>query len=137
MNNEFGIRLRFDEREFLSRKMKAESTYIADTEINSILDDYPDLQDVTFTFVPIKSGFLTRVINNNTNTKISLDELNLVTFDFYIKQSELISVMQAKARDTLKEERQLEQRAEIAIQKIKDILYKWDDNRKGNKLQTV
>jgi hypothetical protein len=137
MKNDFGIRFRFDERAYLYNKMKAESSYITDEDINSILDEHPNLQDVTIVFVPMKSGFLTNFYDNNSNAKISLGDLNIPAFDFYIKQTELISVTQEKARKALKEELKLDKRAEDCIRRIKDILYKWDDERKANKFQAA
>lgn len=137
--NESGLRIRFVERDYLFNLEKSTSKYITDEQIYDEIDKQPNLCDITFIFIGHRCGFATRIIDNNTNTKISLDDLNLVAFDFYIKQTELISIMQEKARKAFKAEQEIEQRVDKCIKKIKDILYKWDDERKvkSNKFQTA
>lgn len=82
-----GLRMRFVERDFLRNKIKRESTYITDAEIDSILDEHDNLQDVTVIFYPHKSGFATAIFDNNSDTRITLDDLSIPAFNFYIEQA--------------------------------------------------
>ncbi|WP_039793670.1 hypothetical protein [Paenibacillus elgii] len=93
----YPIMRRFIERDYVFNTVKKSKNYITDEEINSMLDSM-ELQwvDYTFKFVPKSSGWMTVVIDNDTNNRVEIDELNGFAYDFYIRNIAELSVDRAR-----------------------------------------
>ncbi|MEK8132981.1 hypothetical protein WMW72_34390 [Paenibacillus filicis] len=52
--------------------------------------------DLTFKFIPIAKGWNTVITDNDTNTKVEVDELNGFAFDFYIRNIRELTIERAK-----------------------------------------
>ncbi|GMX64457.1 hypothetical protein Elgi_37260 [Paenibacillus elgii] len=93
----YPIMRRFIERDYVFNNVKKNKNYITDEEINSMLDSM-DLQwiDYTFKFLPKSSGWMIIVIDNDTNNRIEIDELDGFAYDFYIRNFAELSLDRAR-----------------------------------------
>src|SRR5437879_5322641 len=80
------INRRFIERDTVKRQMENNSEYISLDEIESILSERQDWSDYTIKFTSRGTEWDTKVIDNNTDKEVSLDDLNPFAMDFYVKQ---------------------------------------------------
>ncbi|ALS22238.1 hypothetical protein [Paenibacillus naphthalenovorans] len=91
------INRRFIEREYVFNIEKKNNPYISDEQINNMLDSMDlDWCDLTFKFFERKNGWDTVIIDNNTNNRVVIDELNGFAFDFYIRQIKELSITRAR-----------------------------------------
>jgi hypothetical protein len=84
MNNP--INRRFIERDTVKKQMENNVEYISPDDIESILNERQDWSDYTIKFIPRGTGWSTKIIDNDTDNEVSLDNLNPFAMDFYIKQ---------------------------------------------------
>lgn len=93
----YAIMRRFIERDYVFNSVKKSKNYITEEEINNMLDS-TELQwvDYTFKFLPKSSGWVIIVIDNDTNNRIEIDELDGFAYDFYIRNIAELSVDRAR-----------------------------------------
>ncbi|MCM3274199.1 hypothetical protein [Paenibacillus elgii] len=91
----YTIMRRCIERDYVFNTVKKSKNYITDEEINSMLVSMQWV-DYTFKFLPKSSGWITVVIDNDTNNRVEIDELNGFAYDFYIRNVTELSVDRAR-----------------------------------------
>ncbi|MCR8641488.1 hypothetical protein NV379_02350 [Paenibacillus sp. N1-5-1-14] len=89
------INRRLIERDYMFKKIKNNSEYIADDQINKLLDEH-SWCDLTFRFIEKVTGYKIIVLDNDTGTEVAIDDLNRVAYDFMIRNVESLSVQRAK-----------------------------------------
>ncbi|GAA4880165.1 hypothetical protein GCM10023310_70440 [Paenibacillus vulneris] len=91
------INRRFIERDYVYNIEKLNNSYITESEINKLLDSMNTKWcDYTFKFYERVRGWNVVIIDNYTNMKVEVDELNGFAFDYYIRQIKELSVARCK-----------------------------------------
>lgn len=81
------IRRRFIERDYVKSIEMKNKHYITESEIDKSLDEMDaQFDDLTFIFTPFSTGWKTKIIDNNTESEITIDEIGKFAEDFYIRQ---------------------------------------------------
>jgi len=86
---------RFRERDYMKAMIKHNSHYITEDQIDELLDENRWC-DLTFKFVPKATGWHTVIIDNDTEEKITFDDLNNVARNYYLQQVKELSVKQVR-----------------------------------------
>jgi hypothetical protein len=85
--NMAAIRRRFIERDYVKSIEMKNKHYITESEIDKSLDEMDaQFDDLTFIFTPFSTGWKTKIIDNNTESEITIDEIGKFAEDFYIRQ---------------------------------------------------
>jgi hypothetical protein len=117
-------RVRFDEKAYVFNRIKGDSLYITDDDIESMLNGHL-WDDLTFIVTPTSTGFKTKIIDNNSDEEISMEEINGFALEFYM------SILKVQAvQDTPRTEENI---AAAQIQMIWEILdkHKEQTDQKG------
>lgn len=89
--------VRFIERDYVSKMVKSNREYITDEQIERLLSEY-SWSDLTFKFISKKNGFQSIIIDNETESLLTVNELEPPAYDFYIRQVEELSKRLAKTQ---------------------------------------
>lgn len=90
------IRRRFLERDYIKTIELNSREYITpndEREIDNMLDSVGDVyDDLTFIFTETSTGWMTRIIDNNTEREIPLSQIKGFALDWYVKQIKQLTI---------------------------------------------